>query len=175
VAVGDGYAVRAILLRPEGWGLPRIRVNTLAPYLLTALIPRPQRLVYVSSDLHLQARPDLEALAKGQIGYSESKFYLVLLAKALARFWPEVYANAVDPGWVPTKMGGPNAPDSLEAGMATQVWLAVSDDPRAKVSGRYFHHLREARPQPQADDVGLQAAFLKACAKLTGVALPRGG
>ncbi|PZA06783.1 MULTISPECIES: SDR family NAD(P)-dependent oxidoreductase [unclassified Meiothermus] len=172
-AAGPFHAVvhnAGVYQAPEG---EILWVNTLAPYLLTALIPRPQRLVYVSSDLHLQARPDLEALAKGQIGYGESKFYLVLLAKALARLWPEVYANAVDPGWVPTRMGGPTAPGSLEAGVATQAWLAVSDDPRAKVSGRYFHHLRAARPHPQTDNVVLQEAFLTLCAKLTGVALPK--
>src|SRR5215212_6579835 len=31
-------------------------VNTLAPYILTCLIQKPRRLVYLSSDLHLQGR-----------------------------------------------------------------------------------------------------------------------
>src|SRR2546422_2850438 len=51
-----------------------------------------------------------------------------------------VFSNAVDPGWVATKMGGSGAPDDLELGAETQVWLAVSNDAAAKVSGAYFHH-----------------------------------
>ncbi len=148
-----------------------LTVNTLAPYVLTCLIHRPERLIYISSDLHLHGRADLKALASERISYADSKFYLVLLAKAVARKWSNVYANAVDPGWVPTKMGGPNAPDDLEKGVETQVWLAASDDPQAKVSGRYFYHLREARYHPQADDLALQEDFLAVCEKLTGVAL----
>lgn len=146
-------------------------VNTLAPYVLTCLIQKPRRLIYISSGLHLHARPDLEALAAGRISYADSKFYLVMLAKAVARMWPDVYANAVDPGWVPTKMGGPGAPDSLEEGVATQVWLAVSDDPRAKVSGRYFHHMQEAPYHPQANNTALQDALLAVCERLSGVRL----
>ncbi|WP_397546831.1 SDR family NAD(P)-dependent oxidoreductase [Rhodothermus marinus] len=149
-----------------------LNVNTLAPYLLTCLIRKPRRLIYLSSGLHRGARPDLKKLAAGSIGYAESKFYVVLLAKAVARRWPDVYANAVDPGWVPTKMGGPEAPDSLEEGVATQVWLAVSDDPRAKVSGRYFYHMREVPCHPLADEVALQEAFLETCAQCTGVRFP---
>src|SRR6266699_4136639 len=42
--------------------------------------------------------------------YAESKLLDVTLAFALARRWPEVPSNAVDPGWVPTRMGGPTPP-----------------------------------------------------------------
>jgi len=140
--------------------------------MLTALMDRPERLIYLSSGLHLQARPDLKAIVAGGIGYSESKFYLVLLAKAVARLWPAVYANAVNPGWVPTKMGGPHAPDRLEDGVATQVWLASSEDPQVRTTGRYFHHLREAPYHRQADDAKLQDAFLEVCAQVTGVVFP---
>jgi len=94
---------------------------------------------------------------------------VLMLAKALARKWPEVYANAVDPGWVPTKMGGAGAPDDLEQGYQTQAWLAVSDDPAALVSGQYFYHQRTARYNPDADDVSLQDKLLAECARLTGV------
>ena len=94
---------------------------------------------------------------------------------AIARKWPEVYANAVDPGWVPTKMGGPGAPDDLTKGFETQAWLAVSNDKRAKVSGRYFHHQKEARYNPEADDVQLQERFLSLCEQITGVPFPNWG
>ena len=85
-------------------------VNVIAPYVLTCLIERPKRLIYLSSDLHLHGRANLEAFRKdGRIGYSDSKLYVVMLCMAAARKWPQVFANAVNPGWVPTKMGGPGA------------------------------------------------------------------
>ena len=103
--------------------------------------------------------------------YSDTKLHMLMLAKALARKWPEVYANAVDPGWVPTKMGGAGAPDDLEQGYQTQVWLAVSNDPGALVSGHYFHHQKQARYNRSADDISLQDDLLNHCARLTGVTL----
>jgi NAD(P)-dependent dehydrogenase (short-subunit alcohol dehydrogenase family) len=96
-----------------------------------------------------------------------------MLCKAAARKWPEVYANAVDPGWVPTKMGGRGAPDDLQKGYETQVWLAASDDVEAKVSGRYFHHRNESRHNPEADDVSSQERFLSLCEEITGAPFPR--
>jgi NAD(P)-dependent dehydrogenase (short-subunit alcohol dehydrogenase family) len=96
-----------------------------------------------------------------------------MLCLAAARKWPEVCANAVDPGWVPTKMGGPGAPDDLQGGYATQTWLAVSDDRRAQVSGRYFYHQAEQRCHPQAGDVGLQERLLSRCEEMTGVPFPQ--
>jgi hypothetical protein len=95
-----------------------------------------------------------------------------MLCMAVARKWPDVYANAVDPGWVPTRMGGPGAPDDLQKGYETQVWLAVSDDPAAKVSGKYFYHRQPRAYTPQAGDTSLQERFLDICATLTGVPLP---
>jgi NAD(P)-dependent dehydrogenase (short-subunit alcohol dehydrogenase family) len=115
-------------------------VNTLAPYILTCLIQRPKRLIYLSSGMHLQGRAKLESIKTNisRITYSDSKLHVLMLCMAVARKWPEVYANAVDPGWVPTKMGGQGAPDDLQKGYETQVWLAVSNDQKAKVNGRYF-------------------------------------
>lgn len=150
-------------------------VNVLAPYILTCLIQRPSRLIYLSSDMHLQGRANLVDFTKGTrgISYSDSKLYVTMLCLAAARRWPEVYANAVDPGWVPTRMGGRGAPDDLQKGYATQVWLAVSATPSARVSGRYFHHQAEQHPNPQAGDVALQERLLSACREITGVAFPQ--
>lgn len=149
-------------------------VNTLAPYILTCLIERPERLIYLSSGMHKQGRAKLESFKSGasRITYSDSKLHVVMFAKAVARRWPDVYANALDPGWVPTKMGGPGATDSLESGYETQVWLSVSDDPEAKVSGRYFHHKKEEQSNPEADDIELQDRFLSLCEEITGITLP---
>jgi NAD(P)-dependent dehydrogenase (short-subunit alcohol dehydrogenase family) len=151
-----------------------LTVNTLAPYILTCLIERPRRLIYLSSGMHLDGNAKLESLHTkvSRITYSDSKLHVLMLCFAVARKWPEVYANAVDPGWVPTKMGGASAPDDLQKGYETQVWLAVSADRHAKVSGRYFHHEKEARYNPEADDVELQERFLSSCEEITGVRFP---
>src|SRR5438270_3991293 len=152
-------------------------VNALAPYLLTALIEGPQRLIYLTSGLHHGGDPDLRDLQwrrrrwSGSQAYANSKLFDVVMAFAVARLWPHVLSNAVDPGWVPTKMGGPSASDDLEQGAATQVWLAVNDERGAKVSGQYFYHKRTRAAHPAASDVTLQNGFLAACEQLTGVRL----
>jgi NAD(P)-dependent dehydrogenase (short-subunit alcohol dehydrogenase family) len=149
-------------------------VNTLAPYILTCLMQRPKRLIYLSSGLHLQGRAKLESFKSdiSRITYSDSKLHVLMLCKAVARRWPQVYANAVDPGWVPTKMGGRGAPDDLQKGYETQVWLAVSSDEKAKVSGRYFHHQEESPHNPEADDVARQERFLDVCKEISSVSFP---
>ena len=149
-------------------------VNTLAPYLLTCLIHRPERLIYLSSGLHLQGDPGLRdfSLNTGRYGYSDSKLHIVILSMAVARKWPDVYSNAVNPGWVPTKMGGRSAPDNLEKGAETQAWLAASNDDKAKVSGRYFHHRRETHYMTEADNIILQEKFLDLCEQISGVRFP---
>jgi NAD(P)-dependent dehydrogenase (short-subunit alcohol dehydrogenase family) len=144
-----------------------LQVNLLAPYMLTTLITRPKRLIYLSSGMHLSGNSKFT----DKPSYSDTKLQVLMLAKAVARIYPEVLSNAVDPGWVPTKMGGAGAPDNLEKGYQTQVWLAVSDDPNAKVSGQYFYHQKPSRINPVADDVLLQDELLAHCERLTGVVL----
>jgi NAD(P)-dependent dehydrogenase (short-subunit alcohol dehydrogenase family) len=153
-------------------------IDVLAPYLLTALIEPPRRLVYLSSGMHRAGDPDLTDLQwqrrgwDGTQAYCDAKLFDVVLAFAVARHWPDVLSNAVEPGWVATKMGGPNAPEGLEIGTTTQVWLAVSEDPKATVSGRYFYHQRARECHPAASDVATQEGLLGICEHLTGVALP---
>jgi len=149
-------------------------INTLAPYILTCLIRRPKRLIYLSSGMHLHGHSKLENFKTGvsRITYSDSKLHVLILCKAAARQWPQTYANTLDPGWVPTKMGGRSAPDDLKKGYATQVWLAVSNDEMAKVSGRYFFHQKEKRYNAEADEVVLQEKFLEACREVTGISFP---
>ena len=153
-------------------------VNTLAPYLLTALIASPQRLVFLTSELHRSGEPDLSDLQwrdrrwSGSQAYANSKLFVAALAFAVARMWPHVRSNAVNPGWVATRMGGPQAPDDFEQGIETQVWLAVSEEQGALVSGQYFYHKRIRAAHPAAADVNFQNQLLDACARLTGVELP---
>jgi len=160
-------------------GLPHIfAVNVLAPYVLTALLQRADRLVYLSSGMHHRAHVDFDDLLwtkrrwNGAEAYAESKLYDVVLAFAVARRWPKVKANALEPGWVPTRMGGPEAPDDLSKGHVTQAWLAVSDEPLARSSGEYFYHQRLRAANPAARDTQLQDNLITACARLSGVALP---
>lgn len=160
-------------------GLPPVlAVNTLAPYILTALIERPRRLVYLGSGMHRNADGSLDDLTwdrrrwSGSLAYSETKLHDILIAFAVARRWPDVLSNAVGPGWVPTKMGGPGATDDLDQAHLTQAWLAVSDDADARVSGQYFYHLRREEPSRPARNVALQDRLIEACARLTGVELP---
>ena len=159
-------------------GIERIfQVNVLAPYLLTALMERPARLVYLTSGLEAHGVADLDDLQNlrgrwdGEQAYSDSKLCDVLLAFAVARRWPEVLSNAVDPGWIRTRMGGPGAPGTLDQGAETPVWLATGDDPAAVVSGRYFKRRRELRANPFAYDEALQEGLLERCAAFTGVTL----
>lgn len=149
-------------------------VNTLAPYILTCLIRKPKRLIYLTSGMHLQGRPNFEGFKREAdgISYSDSKLHVVMLALAVSRKWPDVYSNALDPGWVPTKMGGRGAPDDLQKGYETQVWLAVSNDPKATVTGGYFHHQKQRQYNPAAGDVKLQEKFLNICGEITGIPFP---
>jgi NAD(P)-dependent dehydrogenase (short-subunit alcohol dehydrogenase family) len=108
----------------------------------------------------------------GAQAYSDSKLFDAVLAFAVARHWPTVLSNALEPGWVPTKMGGPGAPDDLSLAPVTQAWLAVSDDPAARVTAGYFYHQRPREVHPAARDTAFQDELLDYCATLTGVELP---
>jgi len=163
---------------PEGH-TETLAINTLAPYMLTALIERPDRLVYLSSGLHRGGEGSLDDLDwtrrpwNSAKAYAESKLHLVALALALARRWPKVLSNAVDPGWARTKMGGAGAPVDIDTGQRTQAWLAVSEEPAAMVSGRYWHHLQQQQPAHEAADPKFQDQLMERLRGLTGVELPR--
>jgi NAD(P)-dependent dehydrogenase (short-subunit alcohol dehydrogenase family) len=162
---------------PEGHST-LLAVNTLAPYILTALIERPQRLVYLSSALHRRGEgslPDIDWTQREwnhHKAYAESKLHLAALAAALAGRWPEVISSSVDPGWVHTRMGGAAAPRDLETGQRTQTWLAVSQDHEARVSGGYWHDLQRQEPAGEVTDTAFQDRLLARLEELTGVPLP---
>ena len=160
-------------------GLPLVfAVNTLSTYILTALINKPKRLVYLSSGLHRQGDTSLRDLLwkerrwDGTSAYAVTKLHDVLIAFAVARKWPSVLSNALEPGWVATKMGGPGAPDDLEAAPKTQVWLATSEEPGARVTGQYFYHMRRRASEAAAASTTIQERLLSECARLSGVPFP---
>jgi NAD(P)-dependent dehydrogenase (short-subunit alcohol dehydrogenase family) len=150
-------------------------VNVVAPYVLTALIRQPKRLIYLSSGMHESGRADLTAMdwaGRQETGtYSDSKLFVTALAFAIARRRPDVFSNAVDPGWVPTRMGGPEAPDDLTLGHRTQEWLAVSDDPEAVTTAGYWHHQKRLEPHPASRDIRFQEALIEELARFTGTGL----
>ena len=159
-------------------GVPNgFAVNVLAPYILTALIERPARLVYVSSGMHRGVRPRMDDLLwtrrawSSSSAYAESKLCDVLLAFAVARRWKDVCSNALEPGWVATKMGGPSAPDDLQQGCMTQAWLATSEDELARSTGGYFYHQRPRAPSAVANDVETQEQLLAECHRISGIPL----
>ncbi|KGF80287.1 short-chain dehydrogenase [Massilia sp. JS1662] len=160
-------------------GLPHVfAVNTLSAYVLTALIDRPARLVYLSSGMHHHADANLDDILwrkrrwNGANAYAESKLHDAMLAFAIARRWSGVQSNALEPGWVPTRMGGPGAPDDMDQAHRTQAWLAAGSDAKAQVTGRYFYHLKPMAPNPQAQDPALQDRLIAICATHSGIALP---
>jgi NAD(P)-dependent dehydrogenase (short-subunit alcohol dehydrogenase family) len=174
---GIGYRERRRVATVDG--LPQVfAINTLAPYILTCLIEKPKRLIYVSSGMHRSGDTSLRDLTweqrtwNGSSAYADTKLHDVILAFAVARKWPDVYSNSLEPGWVPTKMGGAGAPDDLDEAHRTQVWLATSNDPAALVSGQYFYHLRRRAAVAAASDAKIQDQLLAECARLSGVEFP---
>jgi NAD(P)-dependent dehydrogenase (short-subunit alcohol dehydrogenase family) len=157
---------------------PTFSVNLLAPYMLSALMTRPDRLIYISSSAHrgVDGRAALDdpifkrRRYSGGLAYGESKLMVAMLAFALARRWGDVRSSAVRPGWVPTRMGGAFAPDPLEEAHLTQCWLATSDE--AKPSGKFWYHMKEEKPNPDAQNEAYQDELLALCEKISGVKMP---
>jgi NAD(P)-dependent dehydrogenase (short-subunit alcohol dehydrogenase family) len=175
--VGVGYHEPRRILTEDG--LPLVfATNVIAPFVLTALLERPTRLIYLSSGMHHRVQANLSDITwekrtwAGSTAYAESKLYDVLLAFAIARRWTDVFSNALEPGWVATRMGGPGAPDDIDQAHLTQAWLAVNNDPAALVTGQYFYHMCPRPPNPQVCDTALQDGLVDACERLSGVKLP---
>lgn len=172
-----GFNERKRIETPDG--LSHVfAVNSLAPYILTALIKRPKRLIYISSQLHFSGDESLHDLSwknrpwNGSQAYSDSKLHIILLAFAAARYWPEVVSNCVEPGWVATKMGGAGASADLASGARTQAWLAAGGA-TTKISGDYFYHQKPGTVKKIVYDPTLQDRFLSACEHISGITISK--
>lgn len=147
------------------------KINVLAPYILTAMIKKPKKLIYIASSMHSQGQIDLKNLAiKKGVNYSTSKLQVLMLGLFISRQWKDVDTFIVDPGWVKTKMANYNAPDNIEDGSQTQIWLASTD---LKFSGKYFYHLQETIYSSKADDITVQNELIDIYEKVTGISFPR--
>lgn len=163
-------------------GVPAmVFVNVLAPYILACLLKRPKRLVFVASVLHRHAAntkaEDIFWLERGERGfqdqpaYCDAKFHVVALANAVARRYEDVSATSLHPGWVPTKLAGPGAPEKLEDGVETYVMLAEGEYDQG-LTGAYFDPKKvRSEPLPATRDKKVQEAVVKACEEVTGLRL----
>lgn len=159
--------------------LPQVfAVNSLAPYILSCLIDKPERLIFLSSGLHKGGDAGLKDLEwntrvwNGLNAYSDSKLHDAMLAFYIARRWKDVLSNAVEPGWVATKMGGTGATDDLKQGPVTQAWLAAGTEPASLVTGSYLYHLKPHAFLPAVADPGLQDKLLTEFARISGIDFP---
>ncbi|PKX88941.1 putative short chain dehydrogenase [Aspergillus novofumigatus IBT 16806] len=147
-------------------GIPSmVFVNVVAPYILTCLLRRPKRLVYISSQLHRQGDTSLEDifwLKRGEArfrdfpAYCDSKLHVLLLANAVARRFKDTSVVSVHPGW---------------DGVETYVMLAEGGYNQS-LTGKYFEPKRKlGRPLPISEEINLQEKVVKACEEVTGLKL----
>jgi len=162
-------------------GIPAlVMVNTVAPYVLTALMHKPKRLVYVSSGLHRGGSPsslkDVAFESRGDQGwsdstaYGDSKLHNILLTNAVSKLWPDVESNSLDPGWQPTKMGGQSASGDLNVAVGTYVYLAEGKNDE---TGKYYVASKLQTPADYATDSSLQDEYMKTMADLSKVTFPK--
>lgn len=146
--------------------------NTLAPYVLTSLIGgASKRHVFLGSQMSQGGDGSLRNLK--ECGYGDSKLHNIMLAFGFARHLKDQgveESNVLDPGWVPTKMGGAGAPDDINASVKTYVALAEG----VGSSGEYWGPGAQPgrRHQSVASDVDAQEKLLKELQQISGVKLP---
>jgi NAD(P)-dependent dehydrogenase (short-subunit alcohol dehydrogenase family) len=129
---------RSILtLDPETFDAT-LRTNARGPLLMTQAVEpllrraRAPRVVNVSS-----GAGQISSMTTYAPAYSISKATLNAITVLLAAALPRARVNCVDPGWVRTDMGGPDARRNVEQGAEAIVWLATlpADGP----TGGFFH------------------------------------
>ncbi|CZT25403.1 related to short chain dehydrogenase [Ramularia collo-cygni] len=157
------------------------QVNSLAPYILTSLMERPKRLLYVSSGLHTGGDESLKDVTwkdrpfQPSQAYSDTKLHNVLLANAVARHWTDVQSCALDPGWVKTKLAGDGAPGTTSSpAKAIAAFAAGRSDAVGDQTGVYFAASRGSiSPHKATLREDKQEEYLRICSHLSGVEFPR--
>ena len=166
-------------LSQDGYEL-RFAVNYLAGFLLThELLPlleasTPARIVNVASAGQMPIDFDdvmLERDYSGVRAYCQSKLAQIMFTVDLADRLDgkELTVNALHPAtYMPTKMVS-SPISTLEEGVEATLHL-VADPELGGVSGRYFNGLREAEPDPQADDPQARRQLWELSEQLVGAA-----
>jgi NAD(P)-dependent dehydrogenase (short-subunit alcohol dehydrogenase family) len=161
-------------------GLAQIfAVNSMAPYILTALMDKPKRLLYVSSGLHQGGDESLEDVTwserqfRPSQAYNDTKLHNVLLAKAVARRWPDVQSCALDPGWVKTKLGGSSAPGSLDPPAKMVAAYAAGDSVVGSKTGAYLNPGGIGNPHDVTGRTEKQDRLLQIYESISGVPLSK--
>jgi NAD(P)-dependent dehydrogenase (short-subunit alcohol dehydrogenase family) len=164
-------------------GIPAlVAVNTLAPYILTCLMNKPRRLIFVSSQLHQNGNTSLNDLTwqqrgeaewgNGGQGYADSKLHNIMFGFAFARYYG-IPTASVDPGWVKTKMGGPSAMDDMDAAVETFALVCTGEGEVGKKDTGHWYQGRERGYREEANDVEIQEKLLKILEEVTGVKVPK--
>lgn len=113
-------------------------VNTLGPLRVTrAMLPlleRSSRPVIVNISTGLASISD--NTGGKAYGYRMSKAALNMFTKTVAMDYPRMICVAVDPGWVRTDMGGPNAPRSVDS--AVRGLVRLIEDLKPDDSGMFL-------------------------------------
>jgi len=166
-------------LSQDGYEL-RFAVNYLSGFLLThELLPllessAPARIVNVASAGQMPIDFDdvmLERDYSGVRAYCQSKLAQIMFTIDLADHLDgtELTVNALHPAtYMPTKMVS-SPISTLEEGVEATLRL-VADPELDGVSGRYFNGLREAAPDPQADDPQARRRLWELSERLVGAA-----
>jgi retinol dehydrogenase-12 len=172
-------------------GLERtFALNHLAPFLLTALLRdrlAGGRVVTTASDAHKSGRLDLEDLQSEKSYaamrvYGTSKLCNILFTRELAKRAPELHANCFHPGVVRTGFGknengiwkvlttlaGPFF-RSPERGARSLIWLSLSSEEAASLTGEYIEDEKLAQPSAQAQDEVLAEGLWERSAELVGL------
>ena len=155
-------------------------VNSLAPYILTCLMDKPKRLLYLSSGLSSGGDDSLKDIgwqnrrwSAGQ-AYNDSKLHDIMLANAVARRWTDVQSCSMDPGWIATKMGGMSAPGKTSTPAKALAAFAIGEsDIVGDKTGVYFAPSGTKSPHKGATNVAKQDEFMKICEEISGVKFPK--
>lgn len=158
-------------------------VNVLAPYILTCLMDKPKRLLYLSSGLQSGGDDSLKDIGwkerkswDAMQAYSDSKLHDIMLANAVARRWTDVQSCSMDPGWIQTKMGGNGAPGNTSSPAKAIAEFALGQSSVVgEKTGVYFNPDPEdaRKPQKGAIEVEKQDEFMKICEEISGVSFPK--
>ena len=157
-----------------------VAVNVLAPYLLTALINRPARLIYLSSGMHTsgRARPRRPRLGPPHVGRCPG---LLRLQAATSPPSPPP-----SPGTGPTRAATPSTPAGSRHAWAAHTppttspsattpksgWPPATNRPPT-TTGKYWYHRQVGTPAAAVNDTGFQDHLLETLERITGVRLPR--